>query len=108
MLWKRIQHQLSQATWRRAIQQAEPAQAGEIRQRENHFNRRRRSGGTGFRACRSAPGARISSAHQIEIYLCRRASSLAESGDPAPAYYLWTDRNCDRQIVVDKSEFAEY
>ena len=43
----RVQHQFAQATGRRALQQNEPAQAGEVRQGQNHFDRGRCAGSTG-------------------------------------------------------------
>ncbi len=46
----RIQYQLAEATRRCAVQQAEPAQAGEVRQRENDLHRSRRAGRPGRRA----------------------------------------------------------
>ena len=47
----RIQHRFSQATGRRALQQAESAEAGEVRQRTHHFDRGR---------CARSPRRRLS------------------------------------------------
>ena len=46
----RVQHQFAQATGRRAVQQAEPAQADQVWQGQDHLDCRRCAGGTGGRA----------------------------------------------------------
>ena len=78
-----IQHQFAQATRRRALQQAESAQAGEVRQGQNDFDRGRRSRRTGRRARSAAAGARISTALEAQIHVRRRAAAAAEPRAPA-------------------------
>ncbi len=46
----RVQHQLAQAARRRALQQAEPAQANQVRQGQDDLDRRRCAGRPGRRA----------------------------------------------------------
>src|SRR5258707_15064627 len=96
MLRQRVQHQLAQATRGRAFQQAEPSEAGEIRQRKDDFNR----GGRAGRTCLESPSAEVSArvppAFKTEINLRGCIAGVAEPYQRAAAYYFRPDRNGDR------------
>src|SRR5437868_12357444 len=75
----RIQYQLSPPAWGCAVQQTEPAQASEIRKREDNLNRRRCARGLGGHPRSAAPCARISPTGEIEIHLRGCSAALLKS-----------------------------
>jgi hypothetical protein len=77
-----VQHQFAEATGRCAVQQAGPADAGEIRQREKDFDGGGCIGRTGGGSRSSAAGAGVPATDEVEIDLCGCIAALirAQSG----------------------------
>ena len=103
-----VQHQFSQAVGRRPVQPDESAQAGEVWQRQNDFNRGRCPRTTRADSRYRATGAGIPPALQAQIDIRGCPARAAQSRHRPPAHHIRTNRHSHRKIVVGESQFAEY